>query len=149
MLTILAAPAFVLATLVLPGSVSRVVGANFAAAFLATTGVVVVPVVLGLTWQAVLSGGCDAALLLTGARLASRAPFLREYCAIWMKRIALLFSAVLFLALAALALLAATLTGHAVDAMPFGFGVIMSGIAAAMLLSKRSIDAGDGEPCGG
>jgi hypothetical protein len=137
MMTVLVVSMFLLVFIILPGSISRVVGAKLGAKILFSTGAFVLPVLIGLSWSAVLAGGCDAALLLAGASLASRMNFSHAVCTIWTKRIATVFSALLFVAFAALAILATYVTGQAMYALPFDFGVLMSGIAFAALLSRR------------
>lgn len=139
MVSVLAATMFLLAFLVLPGSISRLVGAKFAAMFLATTGVFVLPVILGPTWRAALAAGFDIALLLAGARLASRFGSAQAVCAIWITRIAAVISSVLFVFFAALALMVASLADRAVDALPYDFLALISGIVFVSLVSRRQL----------
>ncbi|HLY07471.1 MAG TPA: hypothetical protein VKR31_17125 [Rhizomicrobium sp.] len=137
MTSILAATVFLLTFVVLPGPISRLVGAKFAAMFLATTGFVVFPVILGPNWGSVLVAALDIALLLVGAKLANHFGFSRAICAIVIKRVAALVSAVLCILFVVLALMVASLAGHAIEAFPYDFLALVSGIGCAALLSRR------------
>jgi len=113
MTLMLIAPLLLLALAILPGPISRLVGVRFAATLLFSTGFVVLPVLVGLTWRAVLMGGCDAMLLLAGAALTKRMGFSRHVSKVWMKRLAIAASGFLSLAFGVLALMLTALTGAA------------------------------------
>ena len=134
--SVLAAMMFLLAFFVLPGPISRLLGAKFAAMFLATTGVFVLPVILGVTWRGALVGGCDIAVLLGGAALARRFAFPQETCVFWARRIAAVISAGLFAFFSVLALMVASLAGRVIDTLPYDFLALVCGIVFAMLLSR-------------
>ena len=148
MLSMLAATMFLLAFFVVPGPISRLLGAKFAGMFVATTGVVVLPVILGPTWRATLVAGADVTLLLAGAWLAGRFGFAREICAIWARRVAAAVSAVFFVAFAVLALMVASLDGRAVDTLPYDFLALVSAAVFAALLSRRQKQASTGTVVG-
>jgi hypothetical protein len=135
MMTLLAAPLFLLVFTVLPGPVSRLIGARFATTLLFSTGVFILPVVAGLTSRAVLLGGGDVVVLLVGAALTRRVSGSSRICSVWLRRLASAFSCGLFVVFAVFALLTAYLSGSALYALPFAAGVLMSGVAAAVLLS--------------
>ena len=136
MTSVFAATMFLLAFVVVPGPISRLVGAKFAAMFLAATGVLVLPVVLGTTWHATLAMGFDVALLLVGAKLAGRFGFARQICAIWITRIVTVVSAGLSVLFFALALMVTSLDGRAIDALPYDLLSLLSGVVLAVLLSR-------------
>lgn len=137
MTSMIAATAFLLAFFVLPGPISRLMGAKFAAMFLATSGVLVLPIIFGSNWSAALVAALDVALLLVGARLASRFGFVREIRVIWIKRIAAAISAILFVAFGAMALIVAGLANRATDALPYDFLALVSAIVFVALLARR------------
>src|SRR5579871_4027845 len=135
MITVLVAPLFLLLLIFFDGPVSRLIGAKIAATVLFSTGLVIVPVVTGLTWQTAIAGVCDLAVLLGGAALARGAGAATRTCGLWMRRMTLAFSAFLFLSFAGLAPIAILLGGISTDAVTFGFGLLISGIAFALALS--------------
>lgn len=132
MLTVLAAPLFLLVFAVFDGPVSRLIGAKLAATILFSTGVVVV----GFGWRAAIAGGADIAVILGGAALARRFGLSARVCRTWIRWVSLGFSAFLVLSFAALALIATLLTGLSVDSISFDFGFLISGASFALLLSR-------------
>jgi hypothetical protein len=136
MMTLLAAPLFLLVFTVLTGPISRLIGARFATTILFSTGVFVLPLVAGLTWRAVLLGGGDLVVLFAGAALTRRFSGSSQICATWLRRVAAAFSCGLFVVFAVFALLTAYLSGTGYYALPFDVGVLISAIAAAVLLQR-------------
>ena len=125
MLLMLAAPFFLLAAIALPGPLSRLAG------------IAVLAIVVGLTWRAAMIGSVDLMLLMGGAILARRFGFPRPISVIWARRFAEAFCGFIFLEFGVFALLVANLTGDAVDALPFDLGMLLSGIALAVVVLRR------------
>jgi hypothetical protein len=136
MIALLASPLFLLVFAVLSGPISRLIGAKVAAGILFCTGAVVLPVLVGITWRVALMGGCDVAVLLAGAAWTRRFAFPPGIPPVWLRRLAAVVCGVLCFLFAALALLETYLTAAAVSALPFEFGLLMSGVALAVFLSR-------------
>jgi hypothetical protein len=124
MLIMLAVPFFLLAAVVLPGPLARLAG------------VVVLAIVVGLTWRAAMVGSVDLMLLLGGAALARRFGFPKPIAVLQVRRVVVGFVGFIFLEFGAFALLIANFTGDAVDALPFDLGLLLSGLALAVLVSR-------------
>lgn len=125
MLMILAAPLALLAAIVLPGPLSRVAG------------IAALTIVVGLTWRAAMVGSVDLMLLIGGAMLARRFGFPKPVSVIWARRFAKGFCAFIMVEFGVFALAVANLTGDAVDALPFGLGMLLAGLALAKLVMRQ------------
>jgi len=123
---VLVAPLFLLAVVALPGPISRLIGVGALA------------LCAGLTWSTALIGCFDLLLLMGGAALAGRLGFSNSLHADWVRRIAAVFSGLVCLEFAAFSLLITNRMGGAVYALPFDLGVLLSGLAFAVLLSRRA-----------
>jgi hypothetical protein len=133
MISVLAAPLFLLVFAVFDGPVSRLMGAKLAATILFSTGIVVA----GFGWRAVVAGGCDVAVILGGAALARRHGLSTGVWRRWVCWVSVAFSTFLVLSFASLALIATLLNGLSIDTVSFDFGFLISGLSLALLLSRR------------
>ena len=124
MLLMFVAPLFLLASVALPAPLSRLAGV----VFLAT--------MVGLTWRAAMIGSIDLMLLMGGATLARRFGFPRPIAAVRARRIAMAGMVFVFVEFGLFALLVANYTGTAIEALPFDFGFLLSGLALALFLSR-------------
>ncbi|HEX3430564.1 MAG TPA: hypothetical protein VHT03_06730 [Rhizomicrobium sp.] len=125
MLFMLAGPFFLLAAIALPGPFSRLAG------------IVVLAVLVGITWRAAAIGSFDLLLLTGGATLARRFGFAKPIAVVRARRIAAAFLGFLGLEFGTCALLIANLTGDAADALPFDLGLLLSGVALAVFVSRN------------